>query len=141
MQKARSQQAVARLLPLVGTRFQGLFHSPPGVLFTVPSRYSSLSVTDEYVALEGGPPSFRRGFSCPAVLRNRSHSHKSCFAYGTLTRSGGAFQPTSTTRLYPAGPSPASALQPPGACPRVWALPVSLAATPGISFDFFSSSY
>ena len=27
------------LLPLVGTRFQDLFHSPPGVLFTFPSRY------------------------------------------------------------------------------------------------------
>jgi len=25
---------------LVGTRFQFLFHSPPGVLFTFPSRYS-----------------------------------------------------------------------------------------------------
>ena len=31
---------------LVGTRFQVLFHSPPGVLFTFPSRYSSLSVTE-----------------------------------------------------------------------------------------------
>ena len=29
---------------LVSTRFQVLFHSPPGVLFTFPSRYSSLSV-------------------------------------------------------------------------------------------------
>ncbi len=30
---------------LVGTRFQVLFHSPPGVLFTFPSRYYTLSVT------------------------------------------------------------------------------------------------
>src|ERR671938_387905 len=30
-----------RLSRLVGTRFQVLFHSPPGVLFTFPSRYSS----------------------------------------------------------------------------------------------------
>src|SRR5579859_3915220 len=30
----------ARLRRLVGTRFQELFHSPPGVLFTLPSRYS-----------------------------------------------------------------------------------------------------
>src|SRR5436305_15109429 len=29
------------LPPLVGTRFQVLFHSPSGVLFTFPSRYSS----------------------------------------------------------------------------------------------------
>ena len=30
---------------LVNIGFQVLFHSPPGVLFTFPSRYSSLSVT------------------------------------------------------------------------------------------------
>ncbi len=30
---------------LVGTGFQVLFHSPPGVLFTFPSRYYTLSVT------------------------------------------------------------------------------------------------
>ena len=30
---------------LVNTGFQVLFHSPPGVLFTVPSQYYALSVT------------------------------------------------------------------------------------------------
>ena len=53
---------------LVSTRFQVLFHSPPGVLFTFPSRYSSLSVTGSYLGLEGGPPVFPPGFTCPAVL-------------------------------------------------------------------------
>ena len=33
------------LCVLVNIRFQVLFHSPPGVLFTVPSQYYSLSVT------------------------------------------------------------------------------------------------
>ena len=33
------------LCVLVGTRFQVLFHSPPGVLFTFPSQYYTLSVT------------------------------------------------------------------------------------------------
>ena len=33
------------LYVLVGTRFQVLFHSPPGVLFTFPSQYYTLSVT------------------------------------------------------------------------------------------------
>ena len=33
------------LYVLVGTGFQVLFHSPPGVLFTFPSQYYSLSVT------------------------------------------------------------------------------------------------
>ena len=52
----------------VNTGFQVLFHSPPGVLFTVPSQYYSLSVTEEYLALRGGPRAFRQGFSCLNVL-------------------------------------------------------------------------
>ena len=46
----------------------GSFHSPSGVLFTFPSRYYSLSVAKEYFALEGGPPCFPQGSSCPVVL-------------------------------------------------------------------------
>ena len=44
---ARSTKSTWSLsLPLlVNTGFQVLFHSPPGVLFTFPSRYYSLSVT------------------------------------------------------------------------------------------------
>ena len=53
---------------LVSTRFQVLFHSPPGVLFTFPSQYYTLSVIGEYLGLEGGPPVFPRDFTCPAVL-------------------------------------------------------------------------
>ena len=34
-------QGCLRLRRIVGTRFQVLFHSPPGVLFTFPSRYLS----------------------------------------------------------------------------------------------------
>ena len=61
------------LCVLVGTGFQVLFHSPPGVLFTFPSQYYTLSVTEEYLGLEGGPPDFPRGFTCPAVLWIQSH--------------------------------------------------------------------
>ena len=53
---------------LVNTGFQVLFHSPPGVLFTFPSQYYALSVTEEYLALRGGPRSFPQGFSCLVVL-------------------------------------------------------------------------
>ena len=56
------------LYVLVGTEFQVLFHSPPGVLFTVPSQYSSLSVIRWYLGLEGGPPDFPRNSTCSAVL-------------------------------------------------------------------------
>ena len=44
LQKVRGH--TCEVLPqLAGTAFQVLFHSPPGVLFTFPSRYYSLSVT------------------------------------------------------------------------------------------------
>ena len=53
---------------LVNIWFQVLFHSPPGVLFTFPSQYYTLSVTEEYLALRGGPRVFPQGFSCLVVL-------------------------------------------------------------------------
>ena len=57
------------VLPLlVNIEFQVLFHSPPGVLFTFPSQYYALSVTEEYLGLGGGPPGFPQGFSCLVVL-------------------------------------------------------------------------
>ena len=59
---------------LVNTRFQILFHSPLGVLFTFPSRYFSLSVVSMYLALDGGPPCFPPGSSCPVVLWIPAHS-------------------------------------------------------------------
>ena len=67
---ARSTKSTWSLaLPLlVNIGFQVLFHSPPGVLFTVPSRYCALSVIREYLALGGGPPCFPQGFSCLVVL-------------------------------------------------------------------------
>ena len=54
---------------LVSIWFQVLFHSPPGVLFTFPSRYYTLSVTRSYLALGDGPPVFPPDSSCPVVLR------------------------------------------------------------------------
>jgi hypothetical protein len=53
---------------LVGNRFQVLFHSPPGVLFTFPSRYWFTIGGREYLAFGGGPPEFTQGFSCPGLL-------------------------------------------------------------------------
>ena len=67
LQKVRHHTRVVLCL-LVSIRFQNLFHSPPGVLFTFPSRYSSLSVTWSYLAFWDGPHFFRPDFSCPDVL-------------------------------------------------------------------------
>ena len=67
LQKVRG--CAHKALPqLVNTGFQVLFHSPPGVLFTFPSQYYTLSVTEEYLALRGGPRLFLQGFSCLVVL-------------------------------------------------------------------------
>ena len=71
---------------LVNTGFQVLFHSPPGVLFTFPSQYYALSVTKEYLALEGGPSDFPQGFSCLAVLWILPLP--TVFMYGAFTLSG-----------------------------------------------------
>ena len=65
----KSTRLHLNVLPqLVNTGFQVLFHSPPGVLFTFPSRYCSLSVTESCLALGGGPPCFPQDSSCPVVL-------------------------------------------------------------------------
>src|SRR4029453_17247254 len=56
-------QRAARLRRLVGPRVQVLFPSPPGVLFTIPSRYYPLSVTREYLGLTGGPARFTRDYT------------------------------------------------------------------------------
>ena len=68
LQKARRHR-INLLRLLVGTKFQVLFHSPPGVLFTFPSRYSFTIDHVIYLALEGGPPGFSQGFSCPDLLK------------------------------------------------------------------------
>src|SRR5436309_8253023 len=53
-----------------------------------PHGTGSLSVTEEYLGLEGGPPMFRQDGSCPALLEDRT----SDFPYGAVTRCGAPFQ-------------------------------------------------
>ena len=75
LQKVRGS-AYKAVPQLVNTGFQVLFHSPPGVLFTFPSQYYALSVTEEYLALEGGPSCFPQGFPCLVVLWILPASHQ-----------------------------------------------------------------
>ena len=119
---------------LVNIGFQVLFHSPPGVLFTFPSRYYALSVTKSYLALGGGPPCFPPDSSCLAVLWYQL-SFRS-FAYGPFTLFGGAFQ-LSSAHIYAINAGP----QPLGASSSVWAPSLSLAATQEIDVSFSSSGY
>src|SRR5450756_1716826 len=50
---------------LVGTRFQELFHSPPGVLFTFPSRYLSAIGHQGIFRLSGWSRQIHTGFLGP----------------------------------------------------------------------------
>ena len=70
LQKVRDHTCVATIVLslLVSIRFQILFHSPHGVLFTFPSRYYTLSVTRSYLALGDGPPIFTPNFTCSGLL-------------------------------------------------------------------------
>ena len=115
---------------LVSIRFQVLFHSPPGVLFTVPSRYYTLSVTWSYLALGDGPPIFRQDSSCLDVLVVAS-----CLKFlntGLLPSSAHLSRCVLLTlNIHVATPLVF--------LPMVRALPISLATTFGIDFSFFSS--
>ena len=52
-----------------------MFYFTPlqGFFSPFPHGTRSLSVITAYLALEDGPPGFRQGFSCPALLRNSNH--------------------------------------------------------------------
>ena len=56
---------------LGGARFQGLFHSPPGVLFTFPSRYSSTVGHGEVLSLGWWSTLLPAGFHVPGGTRGR----------------------------------------------------------------------
>ena len=70
LQKARRHTAwVLRLL--VGARFQALFHSPLGVLFTFPSRYWFAIGRGRVFSLGGWSPLLRAGFHVPRATLGR----------------------------------------------------------------------
>ena len=94
----------------------------------------SLSVSQEYLGLERGRPGFTHSFSSHALLR--IPLGLSIYAYGPITRCGAPFQ-VLRLDLWVLN----AVLQPREASFPVWPLPLSLAATGGISFDFSSSGY
>ena len=125
LQKVRHHTRVVLCL-LVSIRFQVLFHSPPGVLFTVPSRYFTLSVTWSYLALRDGPRLFRQDSSCPAVLRILPPLEQFRLRgfYPLSQRFPTLFDYRSQWIL--------ESFTPNVLLPSVWALPISLATTFGI---------
>ena len=115
--------------------------SPPGVLFTFPSRYYALSVAAEYLALEGGPPCFRQDSSCPVVLRITYHLSFPVSDTGLSPSLTGLPRPFSCLPFPDELALCTCPTTPPVLASVVWALPFSLAATGGISFDFSSCWY
>jgi len=90
-----------------------------GFFSPFPHGTGSLSVGKEYLGLEGGPPTFRQDFTCPALLEH-------------------------TCRFTDTGLSPAMALLSRrfSLCNMYdWPGPVSLVTTTGVSVDVLSSGY
>src|SRR5660398_262190 len=63
---------LGRLQRIVGTRFQVLFHSPPGVLFTFPSRYLSAIGHQGIFRLSGWSRQIHTGFLGPRATWDTS---------------------------------------------------------------------
>ena len=107
-----------------------------GFFSPFPHGTGSLSVSVEYLALPDGPGGFTLDSSCPALLRIPLGR------LGLRVRSSHALRPAvpgssprlrrPTTRSY----NPATA-----STATVWATPLSLAATRGITFVLFSCGY
>ena len=123
------------LWSVVGTRFQVLFHSPPGVLFTFPSRYC-FTIGHQVVFSLGRWSSLlptRFHVSRGTLEQNFKFSR---FTYRTITFYGPTFQLCSITI-----PLKLCSVRNPRDKSLVWALSLSLAATKKIDFSFSSSRY
>ncbi len=88
-----------------------------GCFSPFPHGTGTLSVSKEYLALEGGPPMFRQDFTCPALLNTSDHA-----SYTGLSPILLRFPTDSSHNFSSADPR-------------------SLAATKGVSIDFLSSGY
>ena len=106
------------------------------MLFTCPSRYSSTIGYTGVFSLGGWSPQFHARFLESGVTQE-FHYNSVSFAYRAITVSGAPFQGTSARfhRCVCGSYNPGPTRRP------VWAVPVSLAATQGISFDFSSCRY
>src|SRR5207244_1849594 len=124
------------LLPLVGTRFQDLFHSPPGVLFTFPSRYWCTIGHRGVFSLGGWSPQLHAGLHVSRVTRDAARG-RTRTPTGLSPSLAGRSRPLRIGVVLPwRGPT-----TPEVQAPLVWAGPRSLAATKGIAVAFSSSGY
>ena len=120
---------------LVNIRFQVLFHSPPGVLFTFPSQYCFTIGHQVVFRLGGWAPRIPYRFHVSVGTQDTDH----CVVVSSTGLSPSLVQLSRNVRLQLS--MLISVLTPFVFLQMVWPLPISLATTFGISFDFFSSPY
>ena len=120
---------------LVNIRFQVLFHSPPGVLFTVPSQYSFTIGHQVVFRLGGWSPRILCGFHVPTDTLDTA----CCFAVSSTGLSPSLVQLSRSVRLRSDMLIPVRTLK--VFLLLVWPLARSLATTSAISVDFSSSPY
>jgi hypothetical protein len=106
---------------------RGSFHRSLALLYTIGRR--------GVLSLGGWAPQLHTEFHELRATLVRQHKVQ-VFAYRTITFCGRTFQTVQLTI-----PLRCRRPQPQGASPLVWAFPLSLAATYGVSVDFFSYRY
>ena len=114
MQKARRQSNTGTEVPgqpptACRQTVSGTFHSPPGVLFTFPSRYLCTIGRRRVFSLRRWSSQVHTGFLVSRATWEPDPGSRSPFAYGTVTLYGSPFQAFSakaTVFDFPTGLSP-----------------------------------
>ena len=119
---------------LVGTRFQVLFTPLTGVLFTFQSPYLFTIGRDVVLSLGWWSTRLHTAFHVSRATLERPFDSLGS-AYGAVTLYGWPFQTILLATLSTSWTSATPIRR------SVWAIPLSLAATYGVSFDFLSSGY
>src|SRR5690625_4999867 len=120
MQKVRHHRPKSALTACTHTVSGSVSLPSTGFFSPFPHGTGPLSVDNEYLALEDGPPMFRQGFTCPALL------DFTCIAVSCTGLSPTAADLSRSFHYSNTG---------------LRAVPRSLAATDGISVDVCSCGY
>ena len=89
----------AQLRRIVGNRFQVLFHSPPGVLFTFPSRYLSAIGHQGVFRLNGWSRQIHAEFQGFRITWGDARE-RAAYVYRGVTFCAGTSQSPSTSTLF-----------------------------------------
>ena len=133
LQKVRGH--TSNVLPqLVSAGFQVLFHSPPGVLFTFPSRYWFTIGHQGVFSLGGWSLQLPTGFHVSRSTQDTSFYRRLSYTglLPSMVQLSNCILLTYCQIMKSYNPRSEN---------LVWALPASLAATRGIEFSFSSSGY